>query len=60
MECTLTSTVTDIEGNSVVKSEAEHNIPAGQEYEFSQDVTIQDPTLWSLENPYLYAVKTLR
>ena len=58
MECTLTSTVTDMEGNSVVTSEAEQTIPAGQEYEFSQDVTIQDPTLWSLENPYLYAVKT--
>ena len=39
MECTLTSTITDIEGNSVVTSEAEQNIPAGQEYEFSQDVT---------------------
>ena len=58
MECTLTSTITDIEGNSVVTSEAEQTIPAGQEYEFSQDVTIQGPTLWSLENPYLYAVKT--
>ena len=58
MECTLTSTVTDTEGNSVVTSEAEQTIPAGQEYEFSQDMTIQEPTLWSLETPYLYAVKT--
>ena len=57
-ECTLTSTVTDMEGNPVVTSEAEQTIAAGREYEFSQDVTIQNPTLWSLENPYLYAVKT--
>ncbi len=58
MECTLTSTVTDTDGKTVAESEAEQTIPAGQEYEFNQDVTIQDPTLWSLENPYLYAVKT--
>ena len=58
MECTLTSTVTDMEGNSVVTSETEQTIEAGQEYEFSQDMTIKEPTLWSLENPYLYAVKT--
>ena len=58
MECTLTSTVTDTDGKTVAESVAEQSIAAGQEYEFNQDVTIQDPTLWSLENPYLYAVKT--
>jgi beta-galactosidase len=58
MECTLTSAVTDTDGNTVATADVTQSIPAGQEYDFSQDVTIQDPTLWSLENPYLYAVKT--
>ena len=57
-ECTLTSAVIDIDGKTVATAEVKQSIPAGQEYEFSQDVTIPGPTLWSLENPYLYAVKT--
>ena len=45
---TLTSAIVDMEGNTVATSEAVESISAGQEFEFSQDVTIQDPTLWSL------------
>ena len=56
--CTLTNIVTDVEGKMVAKSELKRDIPAGQEYEFSQDVMIKDPILWSLDNPYLYTVKT--
>ncbi len=58
MECTLSSAVIDKEGNTVVSSEVAQSIPAGQELELSQDVTLQDPTLWSLQNPYLYTVET--
>ena len=58
IESTLISTIVDMEGNTVATTEAVESISAGEELEFSQDVAIQNPTLWSLENPYLYKVET--
>ena len=58
VRCTLTSTVTDRQGNTVATTETEQPIPAGREVEFRQDAAIPDPTRWSLEDPHLYTVET--
>ena len=60
VECRLTNTIVDrdglvAEGAHVTESKS---IPANGEYEFVQQVRVNQPTLWSLENPYLYQVRT--
>jgi beta-galactosidase len=55
--CTLRTDVLDGNGKTVGTSEASGNIAAGAEFEFTQKVKIDQPALWSPENPYLYTVR---
>jgi beta-galactosidase len=63
VECRLTSTINDRNGNpaegvlGAQPSEAK-TIPANGEYEFVQQIRVDQPNLWSLENPYLYTLRT--
>jgi beta-galactosidase len=60
VECRVTSTVLDRDGNpaeGAQPSEAK-SIPANGEYEFVQQIRVDQPNLWSLEDPYLYTLRT--
>jgi len=63
VECRLTSTILDRDGNpadgvqGAQPSEAK-SIPANGEYEFVQQIRVDQPNLWSLESPYLYTLRT--
>jgi len=56
--CTLVQSVIDREGNTIQSTESAQEIGAGQEYGFVQELAINDPNLWSVENPYLYHVRS--
>ena len=53
-ECTLKTIIVDGRGRRVGMAESEKTISAGEGFEFSQDVDVQLPKLWSLESPSLY------
>ncbi len=55
---TLRIALIDAEGNTVATAETAGTVPAGSELEFQQEMAIGNPTLWSLDNPYLYTVQT--
>jgi beta-galactosidase len=60
VECRVTSTILDRDGNpaeGAQPSEAK-SIPANGEYEFVQQIRVDQPNLWSLEDPYLYTLRT--
>jgi beta-galactosidase len=60
VECRVTSTIMDRDGNvaeGAQPSEA-RTIAANGEYEFTQQIRVDQPNLWSLENPYLYTLRT--
>jgi beta-galactosidase len=56
--CTLVSSIVDREGNTVRSEEAVQEIGAQQEYVFVQQMEVNNPNLWSVENPYLYTVRS--
>lgn len=51
---TFTTIVSDARGREVARSRAEKVIAKGSESEIDQDLTVKDPVLWSIDNPYLY------
>jgi beta-galactosidase len=57
--CVLSSQVLDANGTVVGTFESIQEIAAGKKYEFSQNVIIDSPNLWDIENPYLYKVYTV-
>jgi beta-galactosidase len=59
-ECRITSTVLDQDGIPAVGAQVSESksIPPTGEYEFVQQIKIDQPNLWSLETPYLYKVRT--
>jgi beta-galactosidase len=57
-DCTLLSSIVDRDGNTIQSEEAVQEIGARQEYLFVQQITIKDPNLWSVEDPYLYRVRS--
>ena len=59
-DCRITSTILDREGNPVVGAQvsATKSIAANGEYEFTQQIRVDQPNLWSTESPYLYQVRT--
>ncbi|MCD6596600.1 MAG: DUF4982 domain-containing protein, partial [Bacteroidales bacterium] len=54
----LTSSIVDPVKNVVVSVKSEYNIPANGSYEFVQEVDIDNPSLWTIEQPKLYSVDT--
>jgi beta-galactosidase len=52
--CTLVWSVLDEKGNDVQSAKATQEIDAKGAYEFVQQTKVENPTLWSVENPYLY------
>jgi beta-galactosidase len=56
---TLTTIVRDASGRIVGEAESAHPIAAGGRVRFDGDVTVAGPRLWSLADPYLYAVENV-
>jgi len=57
--CTLVSAVLDREGRAVGLAEATRDSAApGAEVEFVQQINVEQPHLWSPEDPYLYTVRS--
>ncbi|MCC6861546.1 MAG: DUF4982 domain-containing protein [Bryobacterales bacterium] len=56
--CTLASTVNDREGKPAGNVESSQEIAAGGAYGFVQQMQLEKPSLWSVESPYLYAVRS--
>jgi beta-galactosidase len=52
--CTLVTSIIDGNGNVVDSAEASQDIATGQEYEFLQEIKVNLPHLWSVNDPYLY------
>jgi beta-galactosidase len=59
-ECVVTTTILDRNGNPLQAAPASEgkSIPANGEYEVVQQIRVDKPNLWSLDNPYLYRVRT--
>jgi len=59
--CTLAANLLDVDGKAVVRAEAGQEVAANGEYEFVQQVRVEQPHLWSVSDPHLYIVhSTLR
>ena len=59
--CTLATALHDQSGAAVVTRETPHVLAAGANFRFVQEFPVSDPSLWSVEHPYLYTVRsTLR
>jgi beta-galactosidase len=56
--CTLSSVVLDRDGKPAGTVEAASQIGANGEYEFVQTLRLDKPTLWSVEQPYLYTLRS--
>ena len=56
--CTLASAIVDRDGNVVQTVEASQQIAAGDEYEFEQELSVAKPNLWSVNDPYLYTLRS--
>ena len=55
---TVIQQLVDKQQNMVAKSSAKVILPAGGKQILNQAVKVSRPALWSLENPYLYELKT--
>ena len=56
----IIQTVIDDKGNAVAIDELKNlSLNAGDSREFTSMIEVEDPVLWSLENPYLYKVLTV-
>jgi beta-galactosidase len=56
--CTLATHILDKGGNAVQTQEASQEVEANGEYEFVQQLVVDQPNFWSPANPYLYAVRS--
>jgi len=50
----LTTILIDPKGTEVAKSSVNQSVDAGTSYEFTSDLEVSSPELWSLETPVLY------
>lgn len=55
---TVRSTLLTASGLEVTKGEVELKVPAGGSAEAAQDLEVSSPKLWSLENPFLYVLRS--
>ncbi|HMD87281.1 MAG TPA: glycoside hydrolase family 2 TIM barrel-domain containing protein [Terriglobia bacterium] len=56
--CTLATNILDKDGNTVQTQETSQEVEASGEYEFVQQLVVDQPNLWSPANPYLYTVRS--
>jgi len=56
--CTLESAIVDRDGKVVQTAQAAQPIAAADLYEFTQQTTLEKPSLWSLSEPYLYKLRS--
>ncbi|HEY1221296.1 MAG: sugar-binding domain-containing protein [Bryobacteraceae bacterium] len=56
--CTLSTRVLDRHGNMIQTADASQSLAANTEYEFVQQIRVEKPNLWSIDNPYLYKVRS--
>lgn len=54
----LINTVLDASGRSVAFAESEHTVPAGGEAMLEQNIVFTEPSLWDIDNPYMYTMLT--
>jgi hypothetical protein len=55
---TLVSQIVDAGGNTVGTASTTASIPAGEDYDFVQTITIANPRLWHPYTPNLYSLRT--
>jgi len=53
-DATLYTTIYDADGNKVAESNSKEAIPNDTASEFTQDIEVKNPHLWSTVDPYLY------
>ncbi len=53
-EYKLTTIIIDPKGTEVATSSVNHSVDPGTSYEFTSDLEVSSPELWSLETPLLY------
>jgi beta-galactosidase len=56
--CTLFTEIVDADGQVVASEESLHPIAVDQEHEFMQRLRVPHAHLWSIEDPYLYTVRS--
>jgi beta-galactosidase len=56
--CTLTTAIVDREGKVVQTAEASQQIGPNGDYQFTQQIAVEKPSLWSTATPYLYKVRS--
>ncbi|MEM1582502.1 MAG: glycoside hydrolase family 2 TIM barrel-domain containing protein [Candidatus Bathyarchaeia archaeon] len=57
-QVTVRTTLLTNSGSEVARGEVEVNVPAGGSVETNQDLEVSSPNLWSVENPYLYTLRS--
>lgn len=55
--CTVVTRFINSEGKQVAKTETKAEVKAGQQQKLEQNIRITNPTLWSVEQPYLYSLQ---
>ncbi|HTW46749.1 MAG TPA: glycoside hydrolase family 2 TIM barrel-domain containing protein [Acidobacteriaceae bacterium] len=55
--CALATALLDADRNIVASQETPHTIAAGASFRFTQELTVANPKLWSVDQPYLYTVR---
>jgi len=53
----LISKILDADGN-IVKESISEAVSSSDGYTFEEDIKVQNPVLWSLDNPYLYTLES--
>jgi beta-galactosidase len=57
-QCLLTTTILDSDQSAIASIDISQEISANGDFEFVQDVVVNQPHLWSPNNPYLYTVRS--
>lgn len=55
----ITNEIYNGEGKTVASKNIDSHIEAYGKYNFLQDIELNNPEFWSIENPYLYTVNTI-